>query len=38
VRGIDDGAVVVAGSVGALRDGTAVRLAPVAAAGTRPTP
>jgi len=38
VRGIDDGAVVVAGSVGALRDGTAVRLAPIAAAGTRPTP
>ena len=38
VRGIDDGAVVVAGSVGALRDGTAVRLAPIAAAGARPTP
>jgi len=31
VRGIDEGASVVAGSVGALRDGTAVRLAPAAA-------
>ena len=30
VSGIDDGAVVVAGSVGPLREGTAVRLAPVA--------
>ncbi len=29
--GIEDGAVVVAGSVGPLREGTAVRLAPVAA-------
>jgi RND family efflux transporter MFP subunit len=28
VRGLDEGAVVVAGSVGALREGTAVRLAP----------
>lgn len=28
VRGVDEGAVVVAGSVGAMRDGTAVRLAP----------
>ncbi|VTU29379.1 Macrolide-specific efflux protein MacA precursor [Variovorax sp. PBS-H4] len=31
VQGIDDGAVVVAGSVGPLREGTAVRLAPSAA-------
>jgi len=31
VRGIEDGAVVVAGTVGPLREGTAVRLAPVAA-------
>ncbi|MBT2300311.1 efflux RND transporter periplasmic adaptor subunit [Variovorax paradoxus] len=31
VRGVEDGAVVVAGSVGPLREGTAVRLAPVAA-------
>ncbi|WP_431273411.1 efflux RND transporter periplasmic adaptor subunit [Variovorax ureilyticus] len=36
VRGIDEGAVVVAGSVGTLRDGTAVRLAPVAATGGTP--
>jgi len=36
VRGIDEGAVVVAGSVGTLRDGTAVRLAPVAANGGSP--
>jgi RND family efflux transporter MFP subunit len=28
VRGVDEGAVVVAGSVGALREGTAVRLGP----------
>jgi hypothetical protein len=32
VSGIDDGALVIAGSVGSLRDGTAVRLA----AGTAP--
>jgi RND family efflux transporter MFP subunit len=38
LRGIDDGAVVVAGNVGALRDGTAVRLAPVAATAARPAP
>jgi multidrug efflux system membrane fusion protein len=31
VRGVEDGAVVVAGSVGPLREGTAVRMAPVAA-------
>jgi RND family efflux transporter MFP subunit len=31
VRGVEDGAVVVAGSVGPLREGTAVRLAPIAA-------
>ncbi|CAN7332805.1 efflux RND transporter periplasmic adaptor subunit [Variovorax sp. LjRoot290] len=31
VRGVEDGAVVVAGSVGSLREGTAVRLSPVAA-------
>lgn len=31
VRGIDDGALVVAGSLGPLRQGTAVRLMPVAA-------
>ncbi|VTU24433.1 Macrolide-specific efflux protein MacA precursor [Variovorax sp. PBL-H6] len=31
VQGIDDGAVVVAGSVGPLREGTAVRLAPATA-------
>jgi len=31
VRGIEDGAVVVAGTVGPLREGTAARLAPVAA-------
>lgn len=31
VEGIDDGAVVVAGSVGPLREGTAVRLAPATA-------
>ena len=37
VRGIDDGAMVVAGSVGTLRDGTAVRLAPVVASGGTPT-
>ena len=36
VRGLDDGAVVVAGSVGTLRDRTAVRLAPVAATGGTP--
>ncbi|MBO9513721.1 MAG: efflux RND transporter periplasmic adaptor subunit [Variovorax sp.] len=38
VRGIDEDAVVVAGSVGALREGTAVRLAPVAATGATPAP
>jgi membrane fusion protein, multidrug efflux system len=31
VRGVEAGAVVVAGSVGPLREGTAVRLAPIAA-------
>lgn len=34
VRGIDDGATVIAGSVGPLREGTAVRLTPVASAGS----
>jgi RND family efflux transporter MFP subunit len=38
VRGIDDGAVAVAGSVGPLRNGTAVRLAPVAASAARSAP
>lgn len=38
VSGIDDGAVAVAGSVGPLRDGTAVRLAPVAATTARTAP
>jgi multidrug efflux system membrane fusion protein len=36
VRGVDDGAVVVAGSVGPLREGTAVRLAPIGATGGAP--
>jgi RND family efflux transporter MFP subunit len=31
VRGLDEGAVAVAGTVGPLRDGTVVRLAPIAA-------
>src|SRR5262249_31539037 len=38
VRGIDEGAVVVAGSVGALREGTAVRLAPAPAPAARTAP
>lgn len=33
VRGIDDGATVIAGSVGPLREGTAVRLMPIASTG-----
>lgn len=37
VSGIEDGAVVVAGSVGPLRQGTAVRLSPISATGTVPT-
>jgi len=36
VRGIDDGATVIAGSVGPLREGTAVRLTPVASTGPAP--
>ncbi|MDM0074454.1 efflux RND transporter periplasmic adaptor subunit [Variovorax sp. J2P1-59] len=38
VRGLDEGAVAVAGTVGPLRDGTAVRLAPVAATAARTAP
>lgn len=36
VRGIDDGATVIAGSVGPLREGTSVRLTPVAATDMAP--
>ncbi|MDM0104233.1 efflux RND transporter periplasmic adaptor subunit [Variovorax sp. J22R24] len=38
VRGLDEGAVAVAGAVGPLRDGTAVRLAPVSATAARTAP
>ena len=38
VSGIDEGSIAVAGSVGPLRDGTAVRLAPIAAPAARTAP
>ena len=38
VRGLDEGAVAVAGTVGPLRDGTVVRLAPIAAPGAPTSP
>jgi len=38
VRGLDEGAVAVAGAVGPLRDGTVVRLAPIAAPGAPTSP
>ncbi|MDM0002036.1 efflux RND transporter periplasmic adaptor subunit [Variovorax sp. J22P240] len=38
VRGLDEGAVAVTGTVGPLRDGTVVRLAPVAAPAARTAP